>query len=72
MEYFLEFTEKRKFTDQQRQIQVIRERLFPKNSLQERIENFSYYYARWGEKLIDHLYQHSLALESEFVVLTEK
>jgi bacillithiol synthase len=64
--------EKRKFAEQQRHIQVIREKLFPKNSLQERIDNFSYYYAKWGSGLIDELYEQSPALENEFVIVTEK
>ena len=64
--------EKRKFAEQQRHIQVIREKLFPKNSLQERIDNFSYYYAKWGSSLIDELYKQSLTLENEFVIVTEK
>ena len=61
--------EKRKFADQQRQIQAIKEKLFPKNSLQERIDNFSYYYAKWGKASILQLYDQSLAQEQEFVVL---
>ncbi|MGC4038962.1 MAG: bacillithiol biosynthesis cysteine-adding enzyme BshC [Chitinophagaceae bacterium] len=64
--------EKRKFSDQQRQIQIIREKLFPKNSLQERIDNFSSYYAKWGKDFIDNLYRHSLTLDNEFVILSEK
>ncbi len=63
--------EKRKFTDQQRQIHAIKENLFPKNGLQERIDNFMYYYAKWGKDFIRQLYQHSLNLEEEFVILTE-
>lgn len=64
--------EKRKFADQQRQINTIKENLFPKNGLQERIENVSYYYAKWGREFIHRLYEHSLNLEQEFVVLSEK
>jgi bacillithiol biosynthesis cysteine-adding enzyme BshC len=64
--------EKRKFTDQQRQIHTFKEGLFPKNGLQERIENFMYYYARWGRSFIQQLCQHSLSLEQEFVILFEK
>jgi bacillithiol biosynthesis cysteine-adding enzyme BshC len=64
--------EKRKFTDQQRQIHTIKEDLFPKNGLQERIDNFMYYYAKWGKDLIRQLYQHSLSLEEEFVILSER
>ncbi len=64
--------EKRKFTDQQRQIHTIKEGLFPGNGLQERKENVSYYYAKWGKDFIKQLYNASLALEQEFVVLAEK
>lgn len=64
--------EKRKFIDQQRQIHNIKENLFPKNGLQERIDNFMYYYAKWGKDFIRHLYQQSLSLEEEFVILSEK
>lgn len=64
--------EKRKFSDQQRQVHIIKEHLFPKNGLQERIENFMYYYAKWGKDFIQQLYKHSLSLEEEFVVITEK
>ena len=63
--------EKRKFTDQLRQIHVIKEHLFPRNGLQERIENISYYYAKWGKEMIAKLYEHSLSLEGEFVILNE-
>lgn len=64
--------EKRKFTDQQRQIHAIRETLFPGNGLQERRENLSYYYAKWGKDFIQQLYKNSLSLEQEFVIVTEK
>jgi bacillithiol biosynthesis cysteine-adding enzyme BshC len=64
--------EKRKFTDQQRQIHAVKEKLFPKNGLQERVDNFMYYYAKWGKEFIHQVYQHSLSLEEEFVVITEK
>jgi bacillithiol synthase len=64
--------EKRKFSDQQRQINAIREHLFPKRDLQERKENFSSYYAKWGKEFIDSLHQHSLSLEQEFVMILEK
>lgn len=63
--------EKRKFTDQQRQISTIKEHLFPGHGLQERLENFSYYYAKWGRGFIHKLYEHSLNLEQEFVILQE-
>lgn len=63
--------EKRKFEDQQRQIQKIKEVLFPNDGLQERVENFSWFYAKWGRGFIDELLKNSLALEQEFNVLIE-
>lgn len=64
--------EKRKFTDQQRQIHTIKENLFPLNGLQERYESHCYYYAKWGSGFIQKLYEHSLGIEQEFVILFEK
>ncbi|MET0465808.1 MAG: bacillithiol biosynthesis cysteine-adding enzyme BshC [Chitinophagaceae bacterium] len=61
--------EKRKFSDQKGQIQAIRKSLFPGDGLQERIDNISYFYAKFGKRFIDKLYQHSLGLEQEFVVV---
>jgi bacillithiol biosynthesis cysteine-adding enzyme BshC len=63
--------EKRKFTDQQRQIHAVKEHLFPGGGLQERYDNMSYYYAKWGKEYIAELYRQSLNLEQEFVILTE-
>jgi bacillithiol synthase len=63
--------EKRKFSDQQRQIQAVKTALFPGNGLQERTENISYYYARWGSDFFRQLYNESLTLEQEFVILRE-
>jgi uncharacterized protein YllA (UPF0747 family) len=64
--------EKRKFADQRRQINKIKTSLFPKNGLQERIENCCYYYAMYGSDFIKKLYEHSPALEQEFTVLQIK
>jgi len=63
--------EKRKYKDQFGQIQAVKDALFPLNSLQERIDNFMPYYAKWGAKFIDMLYTHSLTLEQEFFILDE-
>lgn len=63
--------EKRKFTDQQRQIKAIKDHLFPGGGLQERYDNISYYYAKWGKDFLDKLYEHSPGLEQEFVILQE-
>ena len=63
--------EKRKFEEQQRQIQKIKEVLFPNDGLQERVENFSGFYAKWGGVFIEELLKNSLALEQQFCILTE-
>lgn len=62
--------EKRKFSDQQRQIHSFREKLFASNGLQERQDNMLYYYAKWGASFISKLYDHSLTFDQEFVVLS--
>lgn len=62
--------EKRKYADEQRQIQTIKQQLFPGNGLQERKESFLSFYAKQGSEFIEALYQHSLSLEQEFVVLS--
>lgn len=61
--------EKRKYDAQLRQIKSIRERLFPENSLQERYENFLYFYGKWGRDFIEEILKQSLTLEQEFVVV---
>ena len=63
--------EKRKFEDQQRQVHAIKEKLFPRNELQERVDNFMPYYAKFGKDFIRMLYENSPALQQEFVVLAE-
>jgi len=63
--------ERRKFTDQQRQLHRVKQQLFPNHGLQERRENICYYYAKWGKGFIGALYERSLGLEQEFVVLRE-
>lgn len=64
--------EKRKYVDQQRQITAIKEVLFPNDGLQERVENFSGFYAKWGRGFLSALLNHSPALEQEFTILTER
>jgi bacillithiol biosynthesis cysteine-adding enzyme BshC len=62
--------EKRKFGEEQKQLHELKEALFPNGDLQERVENFMPYYARWGRGFIQKIYECSLTLEQEFVVLT--
>jgi len=61
--------EKRKFEAQQRQIAKLRHQLFPKDGLQERIENFLPFYARYGQKWFNKMYQVSLGLEQQFGIV---
>ena len=62
--------EKRKYEAEQRQIHSLKQSLFP-NSLQERAENFSYYYSLYGKDWMKMIYDNSPGLEQEFVVLSE-
>lgn len=64
--------EKKKYENEQQQINAIKATLFPAGGLQERMENFMPYYALWGKAFIDCVYQRSLALEQEFVILHQK
>jgi len=64
--------EKRKFSDQRRQLHTIQAALFPLKGLQERIDNFLPWYAKRGRKFLDDLYVHSPVLEQEFVILAER
>lgn len=61
--------EKRKFADHRRQLHTLKATLFPGGNLQERVENFSSFYARYGSDFIRELHKHSPALDQEFVVL---
>ncbi len=63
--------EKKKFETQQRQLHKLKTALFPHDNLQERIENFIPFYAKWGNDFIKMLYENSLAMQQEFVVLKE-
>jgi uncharacterized protein YllA (UPF0747 family) len=62
--------EKRKFSDQQRQIRAVKQALFPNGNLQERMENILPWYAAYGPGIIHDLYAHS-PVWGEFVVLVE-
>ncbi|HEX5026475.1 MAG TPA: bacillithiol biosynthesis BshC, partial [Agriterribacter sp.] len=61
--------EKKKYAIQSAQIEKLKLGLFPRNTLQERVENILPYYARYGQAFIDMLYKHSPALGKQFGVL---
>ncbi len=61
--------EKRKFTEQQAQIEQIKHQLFPGNNLQERVGNFSTYYAVTGKHWLQDIYQASSIFNTAFTVV---
>lgn len=62
--------EKRNFSVQERQLGSLKKALFPNKGLQERVDNFLPYYAKWGMDFIRTVHAHSLGLEQEFTVVT--
>jgi bacillithiol biosynthesis cysteine-adding enzyme BshC len=54
------------------QIDHIKADLFPKNSLQERNENFGLFYVKWGQPFIDELVRNFEPLDFKFTLLTEE
>ena len=63
--------EKRKYETEQRQIHTIQSALFPRNGLQERIDNFMPWYALWGKSFIQKVYEYSPTFEQQFTILEE-
>jgi uncharacterized protein YllA (UPF0747 family) len=61
--------EKKKYEARQRQINKLKAQLFPNGNLQERVENLSLFYARYGKEFIEITYQYSLTLEEEFAIV---
>jgi bacillithiol biosynthesis cysteine-adding enzyme BshC len=61
--------EKKKFEAQQRQVNKLKHLLFPNNSLQERMENFSPFYSAYGQQFLQLLYTNSLTMEQQFAIL---
>ncbi|QEC66423.1 bacillithiol biosynthesis cysteine-adding enzyme BshC [Panacibacter ginsenosidivorans] len=61
--------EKRKFEVEQHNLGKLQSALFPGNNLQERVENFSLFYSKYGIEFIDMLLKYSLAMEQEFGIL---
>jgi len=61
--------EKRKFADQNKQLDKLFSTLFPNDSLQERTENFMLFYSKYGDTFFKMLYDNSLTLEQEFCIV---
>ncbi|MEO6169235.1 MAG: bacillithiol biosynthesis cysteine-adding enzyme BshC [Chitinophagales bacterium] len=54
------------------QLQTLKEKLFPANSLQERYDNFLPFYMRYGELFFSELKSHLQPMEQQFTVLMEE
>ncbi len=63
--------EKKKFEAQQRQLHKLKSQLFPHDILQERVENFMPFYAKWGSDFIKVVCENSLGLDQRFTILIE-
>lgn len=64
--------EKRNYQVRLEQLSAVKAELFPKDSLQERTENFGLMYVKWGQSFIDELIRHFEPLEFKFTILTEE
>ena len=64
--------ERNKFDASKRQIAAIKSDLFPNNSLQERLYNFSNFYSVMGKSFLDLIYKASPALEMQFTIVVIK
>ncbi|RYZ98375.1 MAG: bacillithiol biosynthesis cysteine-adding enzyme BshC [Sphingobacteriaceae bacterium] len=72
MEKKLVKAEKANYATRLEQIDQVKAELFPKNSLQERAENFGMFYVKWGQAFIDELINNFEPLDFKFTVLAEK
>jgi bacillithiol biosynthesis cysteine-adding enzyme BshC len=63
--------EKKNYATRLEQVEHIKNDLFPKDSLQERTENFGLFYVKWGQSFIDELIKKFEPLACKFTVLTE-
>jgi bacillithiol biosynthesis cysteine-adding enzyme BshC len=63
--------EKQNYLTRLAQVEHIKHDLFPKDSLQERTENFGLFYVKWGQSFIDELVKNFEPLAFKFTVITE-
>ena len=63
--------EKKKFEAQLQQLHAVRMKLFPNGNLQERVDNFMPYYAKYGKQFIEMLHEHSPDINQSLIILTE-
>ncbi|WP_090473488.1 bacillithiol biosynthesis cysteine-adding enzyme BshC [Mucilaginibacter sp. OK268] len=63
--------EKRNYDVRLEQLSTVKAELFPKDSLQERTENFGLMYVKWGQSFVEELIRHFEPLDFVFTILTE-
>ncbi len=63
--------EKKNYHTRLEQVEHIKSDLFPKDSLQERTENFGLFYVKWGQSFIDELIKNFEPLDFKFTILSE-
>ena len=63
--------EKKKFVTEQAQIHKIKSFLFPGNSLQERIENFSVFYSVYGQNFFEDVSLYSQGFNQQFCIVSK-
>jgi bacillithiol biosynthesis cysteine-adding enzyme BshC len=63
--------EKQNYQTRLAQVEYIKHDLFPKDSLQERTENFGLFYVKWGQNFIAELVKNFDPLAFKFTVLSE-
>jgi uncharacterized protein YllA (UPF0747 family) len=68
LEIKMQRAERRKLEDQSGQLKYFRQKAFPFNSLQERVDNFMPYYAHYGPELLHALYAISSPLDQKFCI----
>ncbi|MBT8394769.1 MAG: bacillithiol biosynthesis cysteine-adding enzyme BshC, partial [Bacteroidia bacterium] len=62
--------QKKKLADHVSRITDIQNQLFPNQTLQERVANFSEFYLAYGDRLIPFLFKHLHPLQGDFLVLS--
>lgn len=65
-------SERQSFEHLNRQVEKWKKELFPKNGLQERVENFLPFYAKYGKEFIQTIVEKSPALSYDFIIIKEE
>lgn len=70
LEKKLLIAQKKKYKEKLERLSLIKEELFPNNSLQERQINFSEFYINYGEEFIDVLFDNLNPFDNNFLVIS--